>query len=119
MSQAEHANFAQQAFAYARHHIKQAVFVTNPGVPCAPEYLAGHDAPAACMFEHHAGFEQFQPPDWLVAKGSQHLAVLVYQVKSADEMRKALQLALQVLPFADPQVVQELGAAQPAEGRGG
>lgn len=94
-SQAEHAHFAEEAFAYARHQIKQGVFVTNPGVPCAPEYLAGHDAPAACMFEHHAGFEQFQPPDWLASKGGQHLAVLVYQVKSADEMRKALQLALQ------------------------
>ncbi len=94
-SQAEHANFAQEAFAYARHQLKQGVFVTNPGVPCAPEYLAGNDAPAACMFEHQTGFEQFEPPDWLAAKGSHRLAVLVYHVKSADEMRKALQLALQ------------------------
>ena len=94
-SQAEHANFAQEAFVYARHQIKQGVFVTNPGVPCAQEYLAGHDAPAACIFEHHAGFEQFQPPDLLAAKRSQRLAVLVCQVKSADEMRKTLQLAMQ------------------------
>ena len=93
-SGAEHAAFANECFAYARDRIDDAVLVTNPGVICAREYLAGADAPTVCMFEHHEGFEKYRLPDWAERMPRHRFAVLLYGVKTADEMHHALESAL-------------------------
>ena len=89
-SQPEFAPFALEVFAYVRGRLGNGLMVTNPGVPCAPEYLAGRDAPVACLFEHETGFSSFQIPDWARAKGADFVAMLFYHVKSADLMRTTL-----------------------------
>jgi hypothetical protein len=94
-SQAEQAKFANECFAYARKKIKNAVVVSNPGVACAREYLSGHDAPTACLFEHESGFDNFRLPDWAAEMSRDKFAVLLYGTKSADEMRTAFARALE------------------------
>lgn len=86
----EQVAFAAECFAYARARIENATLVTNPGVPCAREYLAARDAPIACLFEHETGFDQYQPPEWTAGMKSDRFATLLYAVKTAPEMRKRL-----------------------------
>ena len=93
-SGAEHAAFAIECFAYARQRIDGAIVVSNPGVVCAREYLAGDDGPTVCMFEHHEGFEKYQLPEWAEGLPRNRFCVLLYGVESADEMRAAMQSAI-------------------------
>jgi hypothetical protein len=93
-SQAEHARYASECFAYARQKIAKAVVVSNPGVACAREYLDGTDGPTVCLFEHETGFEAFQPPDWTTQFAPGRFAILLYHVPSAEAMRKALREAV-------------------------
>lgn len=89
-SQLDQVGFAVESFAYARSKIERAVLVTNPGIPCVREYLAARDSPIACMFEHETGFSKYQLPDWASSQRADRFAVLLYNVKPADEMRNAL-----------------------------
>ena len=90
---ADQAAFAVEAFAHARSKIDAAVLITNPGVPCAREYLAAKDSPAACLFEGKDGFDKFTPPDWAAKLPPERFVALVYGVKSADAMRAVLKQA--------------------------
>lgn len=90
-SGAEQAAFATECYAYAHTKIENATLVTNPGVPCAQEYLAARDSPIACLFEHETGFEQYKLPDWADRLKSDRFAVLLYTVKTAAEMQKRVQ----------------------------
>jgi Spherulation-specific family 4 len=89
-SQAELAPFALESFAYVRTKLGGGLMVTNPGVPCAREYLTGRDAPTACLFEHETGFERFRLPDWASTSEPRSIAVLLYHVKSTESMRHAV-----------------------------
>ena len=89
-SQAELAPFALESFAYARTKLGGGLMVTNPGVPCAQEYLIGRDAPTACMFEHETGFDRFQLPDWARTSEPRSIAVLRYHLKTTESMRRTL-----------------------------
>jgi hypothetical protein len=87
-SQAEHVAFAAECFAYARQRIANGTFVSNPGVPCAREYLAGRDAPASCLFEHEKDYDKFVMPDWAARLPRDKFVVLLYNAPTAGEMRK-------------------------------
>lgn len=93
-SQPGEAAAALEVFAYARSRISGGTFVSNPGVPCAREYLSGHDAPASCMFEHQDAFDKFQPPEWVHDLGRDKLVILLYNLKGADAMRTQLREAI-------------------------
>jgi len=93
-SQEELAPFAIDSFAYARAKINGALIVTNPGTRCAQAYLAPRDSPVACLFEHETGFDKYKLPEWAEGLGSDRFAVLLYSVKSADEMRQALRASI-------------------------
>lgn len=86
----ELAGFAVEAFAYARSKVARAVLVTNPGTVCAREYLTGKDSPTACLFEGKDGFDRFRLPDWAGRLPAERFAMLVYNVKTADQMRATL-----------------------------
>jgi hypothetical protein len=93
-SQEDLAGFATECFAYAHSKIASATLVTNPGVVCARSYLSARDSPAACLFEHHEGFDRYQLPEWAVGLPSERFVVLLYQVKTVDEMRARLDEAI-------------------------
>lgn len=94
-STAEQAAFAVECFAYARLRIDHGTFVTNPGVPCAREYMAGRDAPTACLFEHEKGFDEYRMPVWTAPLPRDRFAVLLYNMPSAAEMRKEFGASVQ------------------------
>ncbi len=91
----EQVRFAEECFAYARQKIDKAELVSNPGVICAREYLTGPSAPTVCLFEHHEGFENYRLPEWADALPPKRFAVLHYNLKTADEMRRTLQAVIQ------------------------
>lgn len=86
----EQAAFANECFAYARQKIDKALVISNPGVVCAREYLAGTDGPIVCLFEHEKGFDAFQPPEWAMRMPAERFAVLLYHVETVDRMRQSL-----------------------------
>jgi hypothetical protein len=94
-SQPEQVAFAMDSFAYARKKVAHAFLVANPGTRCAQAYLASRDSPVTCLFEHEAGFDQYELPDWADRLSADRFAVLLYGVKSAAEMRNALRQAVQ------------------------
>ncbi len=88
----------RESLAHARARLgRSALLVTNPGVPCAREYLGGPDGPVACVFEHEKGFESYRPPGWARELGAGRFAVLGYNVASADRMRAFLRDAVDQL----------------------
>jgi hypothetical protein len=93
-SQPELSAFALDSFAYARAKIDRPLLVTNPGTTCAHAYLAPRDSPVACLFEHETGFDQYTLPDWAAGLNPDRFAVLLYRVKTAAEMQRALREAV-------------------------
>jgi hypothetical protein len=79
---------------FAREKLKDALIVTNPGVPCAEAYLSRKVADAACIFEHFMGFDEFQPPGWFGKHPRSRFAVLPYKVADAGGMRDYLRKAV-------------------------
>lgn len=90
----EHVAFAAECFAYARSRIDRAAVVTNPGIPCAREYLAGRDCPTACLFEHETGFDTLQFPEWISRVPRERIYTLHYSVKGVPQMQKFLEAAV-------------------------
>lgn len=90
----EQVSFANECFAYAKKTIKDALIVSNPGTVCAPGYATGVPGTVICLFEHHRGFDKYQPPAWSQPLASSQFAVLLYGVASESEMQKALDAAV-------------------------
>lgn len=94
-SQADQANFAREAFAYARQNIAQGAIFSNPGVPCAREYFDSPTLPTICVFEHKEGFEKLQLPAWTRELPRDRVLILLYEVPHATAMREKLRSILQ------------------------
>jgi hypothetical protein len=84
----ELAPFARECFAHARAKFPSGTLVSNPGVSCAPEYLAGPEGVTVCLFEHHEGFDAWQPPAWAARFGPERFAILLYGVPASDLRRR-------------------------------
>jgi hypothetical protein len=94
-SRAADAAAVLESVSYARRKLgRSALLVTNPGVPCAREYLGGDDGPVACLFEHEKGFEAYRPPDWAGPLGAGRFAVLGHRVATREQMRTFLRDAV-------------------------
>lgn len=91
----EQVAFAEECFAYARHKIANALVVSNPGTVCASEYLAATGSPTVCLFENHQGFDKYRLPQWADSLPPNRFAILHYNLKTAEEMRRVLQAAIQ------------------------
>lgn len=87
----EHAPFALECFDYARKTIRNATVISNPGVACAKEYLARKDYPTVCLFEHQDGFDAHRPPAWTAEFPANRFATLLYNTKTADDMKRQFQ----------------------------
>ncbi|HJT79275.1 MAG TPA: spherulation-specific family 4 protein [Gemmataceae bacterium] len=76
-----------ELYEHARKKISHALVLTNPGTPCAPEYLAKPATDTACLYERDKGFPDFRMPDWTKRYAADRFAVVVYRVPDADTMR--------------------------------
>jgi hypothetical protein len=86
-SGAEHAAFAGQCFAHAAAKIDKALIVSNPGTRCAREYAELPQKPVIVLYERGTGLDQYEPPAWTKDFTADRFSVLLYGVKSKDEMQ--------------------------------
>jgi len=89
-SQPEGVPFVAECAAYVRKRIKNARIVCNPGTVCVPEYLAIAGEPTVCLFENKTGIDAYRPPPWRTRFRSGQMAVLLYDVRTADAMKRSL-----------------------------
>ena len=94
-SQADQAEFAREAYAYAREKIAKGSIVSNPGVPCAREYFDSPARPTICVFEHKEGFEKLELPPWTRELPPDRFLILLYDVPTAAAMREKLRSVVQ------------------------
>jgi hypothetical protein len=87
------ADFADIA-AHARGKLRDAIVITNPGVPCDEEYLARRASDVVCVFANYEGFASFELPAPLKDYDPSHFAALAYQVTDAEAMRFVLKEAI-------------------------
>ena len=88
-SAAEHAAFAGECFAHAAEKIERALIVSNPGTRCAREYAELRQKPVIVLYERGTGLDKYEPPAWTSEFAADRFSVLLYGVKSKDEMREA------------------------------
>jgi hypothetical protein len=82
--------FVDECTAHVRSRIKDARIVCNPGTVCAPEYLAIAGGPTVCLFENKTGIDAYRPPPWRTKFPARQMAVVLYDVQTADAMRRSL-----------------------------
>jgi hypothetical protein len=90
-SGAEHAAFAGDCFAHAAAKIDKALIVSNPGTRCAREYAELPQKPVIVLYERGTGFDKYEPPDWTKEFAADRFSVLLYGVKTKDEMQQAFE----------------------------
>jgi hypothetical protein len=95
-SDGAHVDYYRKLFDYARSKIKDGFMASNPGVPCDASYFTATRADVICVFEHHAGYDDFAlPTSWREAE-RRHAAFLPYQTADADRMRQRLRRAVEL-----------------------
>jgi hypothetical protein len=88
-SSAEQTAFCQECFAHAAAKIDKALIVSNPGTRCAREYAELPQKPVLVLYERGTGFDKYEPPEWTKDYDADRFSVLLYNVKSKDDMRQA------------------------------
>jgi hypothetical protein len=91
--QAQHVDFYIKLNEYARHKVKDALVVENPGTTCDLEYFTRAVSDITCIFASFEGFDQFSPPIIPKRLDSSRIAALLYQIPDARAMRQALKEA--------------------------
>ena len=88
-SGAEHAAFAGECFTHAAAKIDKALIVSNPGTRCARDYAELPQKPVIVLYERGTGLDKYQPPEWTKDFSADRFSVLLYGVKSKEEMLQA------------------------------
>jgi hypothetical protein len=57
---------------------------------CAPEYLEIDGRPTVCLFENKTGIDAYRPPPWQTRFPARQIAVLLYDVRTAETMQRSL-----------------------------
>ncbi len=91
---AGHAAYFAEIATYARGKLRDALVITNPGIPCDESYLARRASDLVCVFANFEGFGPFELPAILKDYGPSHFAALVYQVADAESMTSMLKKAI-------------------------
>ena len=86
-------DFYKPLFAHARRTIKDALVVSNPGVPCDEAYVTRAEAGVLCIWEHGKGIGEMPPPAWLARHPRDRFALLPYNIPTAEGMREHLATA--------------------------
>ncbi len=92
-SAAEHVPYYAALYKYVREEKKLSLVVTNPGTVCDEAYLSHPAADVVCLFENRTPFTADRLPEWSAKYAAEHVAVLPYNVQSADAMRACLRTA--------------------------
>lgn len=92
-SAAEHVPYYAALYKYVREEQKLSLVVTNPGTVCDEAYLSHPAADVVCLFENRTPFTADRLPDWCGKYAAEHVAVLPYNVTTADGMRACLKTA--------------------------
>jgi hypothetical protein len=79
-------------YKYVREEKKLSLVVTNPGTACDEAYFSRPASDVVCLFENRTPFTADRLPDWS-EKYADHVAVLPYNVQTAEAMRACLQAA--------------------------
>ncbi|HVA50237.1 MAG TPA: spherulation-specific family 4 protein [Pirellulales bacterium] len=95
-SDAAQVDYYRELFDYARKKIKNGFVASNPGVACDVAYLTVARPDLICVFEHHQGFEEFNPPTGWGDDARRHAAVVPYQTADAAQMRDRLRRTAQL-----------------------
>ncbi len=91
---AGHAAYYSEVGTYARGKLRDALVITNPGIPCDEAYLARRASDLVCVFANFEGFGPFELPANLKGYDPFHYAALVYQVADAESMTSMLEKAI-------------------------
>src|SRR5262249_52450450 len=90
----QHAAYYAEIRDYARSRLRDALIVTNPGVPCDPAYLAQSVSDVTCVFANFDGFSGFELPAPLKSYDSSRFAALPYNIAGAEAMRTVVKDAI-------------------------
>jgi hypothetical protein len=91
---AGHAAYFAEIGTYARSRLRDALVITNPGIPCDEAYLARRASDLVCVFANFEGFGPFELPANIKGYDPSHYAALVYQVADAESMTSILEKAI-------------------------
>jgi hypothetical protein len=75
---------------YAKQKLRDALVITNPGVPCDDAYLAQAVSDVTCVFVNFQGFDRFELPATLQAYDPSRFAAMAYNISGAEAMRTAV-----------------------------
>jgi hypothetical protein len=92
-SAADQIPYYESLYKYVREEKELSLVVTNPGTVCDEEYLSRPAADVVCLFENRTSFTADRLPDWSAKYTAEHVAVLPYNVQTAEAMRACLQAA--------------------------
>lgn len=92
-SAAEHVSYYAALYKHVREERKLSLVVTNPGTVCDEAYFSQPASDVICLFENRTPFTADRLPDWSAKYAAKHVAVLPYNVQTADEMRACLRAA--------------------------
>jgi hypothetical protein len=79
---------------YAKGKLRDALVITNPGVPCDQAYLDQAVSNVTCIFVNYQGFPQFELPATLQAFDPARFAAMPYDIADAETMRSVVKDAI-------------------------
>jgi serine/threonine protein kinase len=71
-----------------RRVLGHGLVVTNPGAPCAEEYLSRPATDLGCLAEVSKNFDEYRPPPWADRYPTQRFGALIRGVGSLEQMKK-------------------------------
>jgi hypothetical protein len=92
-SGAEQVAYYAALYKHVRETHKLQLVITNPGTTCAEVYVSKLAADAICLFEGPRPFDAAKLPEWRARYAAGRIAVLSYQIKTAEAMQKLIAAA--------------------------
>jgi hypothetical protein len=79
---------------YVTGKLRNAIVITNPGVPCDQAYLDQGVSNVTCVFVNYQGFEQFELPATLQSFDPARFAAMPYNISDIETMRTVVKDAI-------------------------
>jgi hypothetical protein len=89
-----HAALYRQIREYAQQKVRDALVITNPGVPCDEAYLADEVSNVTCVFQNYDRFDEFELTAALKGYQPSRFAALPYNIADAESMRALIKDAI-------------------------
>jgi hypothetical protein len=92
--ESQHAARFAELHTYVKGILRDALVITNPGVPCDQAYFDLGVADVICVFVNYQGFDEFELPSTLQAFSPTRFAAMPYNVGNAATMRSVVKDAI-------------------------